>query len=186
MKPADGVPFAGLENFQHIFSKSETFWTSLRNSTVLTVGTVGGSLVVGLILALILDGRFLGIGLVRGFFILPWAVPTVVAAMIWVWILNFQFGSVNSLLATLSIMPQRIAWFREKRTAMASMIVAHIRLHGTYLSLIVAYASFSIPFCMWLLKWYFATIPKELEDAARVDGTGRIGALFRIVIPLSA
>ncbi len=66
------------------------------------------------------------------------------------------------------------------------VVITSLRLHGTYLSLIVVYASFSIPFCMWLLRGYFATIPKELEDAASVDGTGRIGALFRVVMPLSA
>lgn len=65
------------------------------------------------------------------------------------------------------------------------VIINKLRLQNSYFSLILAYASFSIPFCMWLLRGYFATIPRYLEDAARVDGLTRIGSLFRIVLPLS-
>jgi multiple sugar transport system permease protein len=65
------------------------------------------------------------------------------------------------------------------------VVITKFHLQNTYLSLIMAYTSFSIPFCMWLLRGYFVSIPHELEDAAMVDGTSRIGALFRIVIPLS-
>ncbi len=65
------------------------------------------------------------------------------------------------------------------------VIMKNLRLHGTYLSLIIAHTSFSIPFCMWLLRGYFASIPVELEDAGRVDGLTRLGALFRIILPLS-
>ena len=64
-------------------------------------------------------------------------------------------------------------------------IMKDLRLHGSYLSLIIAHTSFSIPFCMWLLRGYFASIPIELEDAGRVDGLTRLGALFRIILPLS-
>jgi multiple sugar transport system permease protein len=54
------------------------------------------------------------------------------------------------------------------------------------LTLIILYCSFSLPFVVWVMKGYFQTIPEDLEDAARIDGCSRFGALFRIILPLSA
>jgi ABC-type glycerol-3-phosphate transport system permease component len=65
------------------------------------------------------------------------------------------------------------------------ILVTRLRIQNTYIALIMAYTTFSIPFCIWLLKGYFSTIPLELEDAARVDGLSRLGTLIRIIMPLS-
>jgi multiple sugar transport system permease protein len=64
--------------------------------------------------------------------------------------------------------------------------IVNVDLHDTFLGLIITYTSFSVPFGSWLLRAYFAGLPAELEDAALVDGCSRIGALFRIVLPLAA
>jgi ABC-type glycerol-3-phosphate transport system permease component len=66
------------------------------------------------------------------------------------------------------------------------VMVATLHWQNTYQSLIVTYTSFSVPFCTWLLRAYFRSLPAELEDAALVDGCSRLGALFRIVFPLAA
>jgi multiple sugar transport system permease protein len=60
-----------------------------------------------------------------------------------------------------------------------------ISLYGTYLGLIITYLTFSLPFSIWMLVGYFNSIPRELEEAAMVDGATPIGALFRILIPIS-
>lgn len=60
------------------------------------------------------------------------------------------------------------------------------RLIDSYLSLIIAYTTFSLPFCIWMLKGFFDSLPKELEDAAVIDGCTRLGVLTAIIIPLSA
>jgi multiple sugar transport system permease protein len=60
-----------------------------------------------------------------------------------------------------------------------------IALYGTYPGLIITYLTFSLPFSIWMLVGYFNSIPRELEDAALVDGATPIGALFRILIPIS-
>src|SRR4051812_23227855 len=60
-----------------------------------------------------------------------------------------------------------------------------IRLYGTYLGLIITYLTFSLPFSIWMLVGYFDSIPRELEQAALVDGATPLGALFRILIPVS-
>jgi ABC-type glycerol-3-phosphate transport system permease component len=60
-----------------------------------------------------------------------------------------------------------------------------LHLINTYWALIIAYNAFAIPFCTWLLRGFFMEIPKELEEAAMIDGASQLGAFFRIVIPLS-
>jgi multiple sugar transport system permease protein len=66
------------------------------------------------------------------------------------------------------------------------VMIVSVEMHDTFLGLIVTYTSFSVPFGSWLLRAYFAGLPAELEDAALVDGCSRLGALFRIVLPLAA
>ncbi len=60
-----------------------------------------------------------------------------------------------------------------------------LHLLDTYWALIIAYNAFAIPFCTWLLRGFFMEIPKELEEAAEIDGAGQLGTFFRIVLPLS-
>ncbi len=66
-----------------------------------------------------------------------------------------------------------------------SRVVAELNLHDRLWSLILVYPSFTVPFSIWLLMGFFKTIPPELEDAALVDGASRLGALARVVFPLS-
>ena len=66
-----------------------------------------------------------------------------------------------------------------------SRIVAGLGLQDTIWSLVLVYPSFTIPFSIWLLMGFFKSIPKELEDAAMVDGLTRFGAFFRLVVPIS-
>lgn len=61
-----------------------------------------------------------------------------------------------------------------------------LNLINTYQGLIMAYVTFSLPFCTWMLKGYFDTIPPVLEESAMIDGCGRVGAFYRIILPLSA
>ena len=66
------------------------------------------------------------------------------------------------------------------------LTMQRLKLIYTYQGLILAYLTFSLPYVIWLLRAYFLSIPAEIEDAARVDGCTRIGALMRVVVPLSA
>lgn len=65
------------------------------------------------------------------------------------------------------------------------LVMVKLHLLNTRLGLIVVYCSFATPFVLWIMGNYFQTIPRELEDAARVDGCTRIGALFRVILPLA-
>jgi multiple sugar transport system permease protein len=65
------------------------------------------------------------------------------------------------------------------------LIMVKLHLLDTRLGLVIVYCSFATPFVLWIMGNYFQTIPRELEDAARVDGCTRIGALFRVILPLA-
>lgn len=66
------------------------------------------------------------------------------------------------------------------------IIMSRLGLLNTHLSMIIAYTTFAMPFCSWMIKGYFDTIPVSLEDAARIDGCGRLRILFEIIMPLAA
>jgi len=66
------------------------------------------------------------------------------------------------------------------------IMMAKLGLINTYLALIVIYSSTALPFCIWQMKGYYDTIPVSLEEAARIDGLGRFGSFYRIVLPLAA
>jgi multiple sugar transport system permease protein len=65
------------------------------------------------------------------------------------------------------------------------LIISGLGLLNTLWALVISYQTFNVPFCTWILLGYFRTIPEELEDAARIDGCGRLGVLGRIVLPLA-
>jgi len=66
------------------------------------------------------------------------------------------------------------------------LMMRDLRLLNTRLSLIVVYTAFNLPFVVWMMRGFFAELPRDLEEAALIDGDSRIGALFRIVLPLVA
>ena len=65
------------------------------------------------------------------------------------------------------------------------LIMVRLHLLNTRIGLIIVYCTFATPFVLWIMGNYFQTIPRELEDAARIDGCTRIGALFRVILPLA-
>ena len=66
-----------------------------------------------------------------------------------------------------------------------SRVVATLGLQDSFWSLVLVYPSFTVPFSVWLLMGFFKSIPRELEEAARVDGTSRLGAFWRVIVPIS-
>jgi multiple sugar transport system permease protein len=66
-----------------------------------------------------------------------------------------------------------------------SRVVATLGLQDSWWSLVLVYPTFTVPFCTWLMMGFFKTVPMEMEEAARVDGCGQLGALLRVVLPVS-
>jgi arabinogalactan oligomer/maltooligosaccharide transport system permease protein len=65
------------------------------------------------------------------------------------------------------------------------MMLVRLQMINTYLGLVIAYSVSAVPFSIWILKGYFDTIPIDLEEAARIDGTSHLGAFYRVILPLS-
>jgi arabinogalactan oligomer/maltooligosaccharide transport system permease protein len=66
------------------------------------------------------------------------------------------------------------------------IMMAKLNLLNSFIGLIVIYTSTALPFCVWQMKGYYDTIPASLEEAARIDGLGRFGAFYRVILPLAA
>jgi multiple sugar transport system permease protein len=66
-----------------------------------------------------------------------------------------------------------------------SQVIVQLGLQDSRFALVVVYPTFTIPFCTWLMSGFFKQVPREIEEAARVDGCSRLGAAFRVVLPVS-
>ena len=174
LKPELGTRFVGLDNFIWLIDYSR-FWTALKNSVILTALTVPAELVVGMIVALMLTEPFRGIGLVRGLFILPWAIPSIVTAFIWRGMFSPRYGLVNqSISAAWSLVsgqPQQFQfdWFGDANFA--------------FIGLMVVYIWKGFPFVFLVLLAGLQALPTELSDAAKIDGANAWQEFWYVTLP---
>ena len=160
----------GVRNYQKAFADA-----ILQGATVgtirwvVTVSTV--QMAIALPVALFLNVNFRARGLVRAAIVVPWVVSPAVVAILWRFMVDGNFGVINDILVKLGIIAAYVPWLSE--------------LFNTYLGLILAESTHALPFAIWMLTNYFASLPRELEEAAQVDGCTRVGALVRVVVPLA-
>ncbi len=127
-------------------------------------------LVIGVAIALLLNQNFKGRGLLRAIILIPWALPITIDAIMWKWILNPNYGALNSLLWQLGLIDSYRAWLSDPFGALNMVIVADI-WKVTPLVVLLTLASLQ-------------TIPNALYEAAFVDGAGRWYSFWRITLPL--
>jgi multiple sugar transport system permease protein len=169
MKPNLGHPFVGFENYLYIL-RDEKFWQSAQITFMFVVGAVVLEITLGLALALLLNRDFRGRNLVRMLALLPWAIPGVVNGIMWKWILNPSYGSLNGLLYSAGIIKEYVVWLGDPKLSLLVVILADVWKET--------------PFIMLLFLAALQTIPKDLYEAAMVDGSNAFHSLFRITIPL--
>jgi multiple sugar transport system permease protein len=157
-----------FDNYEAMF-RSRAFWKSLRITLYYVFFGVLGSFAVGLFTAVLLNQPFRGRGLARVLMVLPWPVPGVVAATMFTWIFNSSFGVLNYLLLKSGIVAQPVQWFTKPVPALVAVLVATIWK---------GYPFFTISILAGM-----QSIPKELYEAARVDGAGPIQQFRFITIP---
>lgn len=163
--------FAGLSQFARLWQDGR-WWSSLRNTVVLTGASVALEMALGVAFALLLHQRFRGRGTVRALAMLPWALPTAVMALAWGWIFNDAFGVLNDLLARMGLVHDPIAWLGGPATAMLALIVADVWK--------------TTPFVMLIVLAGLQGIPEQVLEAARVDGLSPWQRLTRVVLPMLA
>jgi multiple sugar transport system permease protein len=160
-RPADGTPFIGLGNYLWLIDQ-ELFWLSLGNTVVLTVLVIALELGIGMLIAMLLVEAFPGLSIVRGIFILPWAIPSIVVAWLMRMYLQPRFGLANQLIAwvgnTLGVHEGYflLDWLGNQATALVTV------------ALIITWKG--LPFVILVLLAGLQAIPREIGEAARIDG----------------
>jgi trehalose/maltose transport system permease protein len=161
--------WVGLENYRTLWHDSifhHAIWVTIK----FTLITVSFEFVLGLIIALVVNSHFRGRGLMRAVMLVPWAIPTVVAAKIWQWMLDDVFGVINDLLLKLHIISHPHAWISDPATSLASVSAVDIWK--------------TTPFVALLLLAGLQVIPSDLYEAASVDGASSLQQFWRITLPL--
>ena len=123
--PDLGQPFVGLDNYAAL-AREPRVWSALHTTFTFTLVTVSLELVLGTGLALLLHRAFFGRGLVRAAALVPWAFTTVVAALLWKFMYDADYGIVNALLLRAHVVAEPVAWLATPRSALLSLIVADV------------------------------------------------------------
>lgn len=169
--------FIGFANYLEVYEgeyygvlADPLWWQSVYNTLYFTVVSVGLETFLGVLIALALNVKFAGRGLVRAAVLIPWAIPTVVSAKLWGWMLHDQFGMVNDLLMTLKIISEPIAWTADPDTMMASIIMVDVWKTTPFMALLVLAA--------------LQMLPSDCYEAARIDGIHPVKVFFKVTLPL--
>ncbi len=158
--------FIGLDNIRELF-RDKLFLQALKVTTNYTVISVPLGLVMSFMLALLMNTKVRGISFFRTIYYLPSIVPAVANAVLWVWILNTEFGLLNVLLRSVGL--PKIRWLQEPEWAMPALIL--MSLWGLGGSMVVYLAGLQ-------------GIPEVYYEAAEIDGAGRWDKLWHVTIPL--
>ena len=151
--------------------RDRDFFNAIENTLFFTVITVAAELVLGMIIALTVNSKFVGRGIMRAAMLVPWAVPTVISARLWeVMLIDNQAGVINDVLFRLGLGDGAIAWLAGSSTQIWSLIFVDVWK--------------TTPFMALLLLAGLQTIPKDIYEAADVDGAGRVRQFFNITLPL--
>ncbi|MCW0000310.1 sugar ABC transporter permease [Pararhizobium sp. YC-54] len=146
------------------------WWGAVWNTLKFTLISVTIETAFGLIVALVLNAEFPGRGLVRAAILIPWAIPTIVSAKMWAWMLNDQFGILNDMLLGLGLISQKIAWTASPDTAMIAVLVVDVWK--------------TTPFMALLILAGLQMVPGDIYEAARIDGIHPLRVFWRLTLPL--
>ncbi len=165
------LQFVGATNFLRALDSS-IFRSALTNTAIFTLVSEILVIILGNILALTLQEKFVGRPVVRFLILLPWAAPIALGAIGWKWMFDSLYSVVNWMLRAVHIIGPRDfpQWLGVPKLAMAAIITVHVwRM---------------LPFSAVVLLAGLTSIPQEILDAAAVDGAGFLQRLFRIVLPM--
>ena len=159
--------FVGFAHYKWVL-KNPSFWNALINTLILTLATLVIQLVVGMILALLLNENFRGRALIRSMVMLPWAVPTIVAAYIWIYMYLPRYGLINHFINLFGLRAQ-YNWLGSPSLAIISLIIVH--------------AWKGLPIVFLVLLANLQTIPKALYEASKIDGANGWQIFLFITFP---
>ena len=168
-----GETFVGLDNFTRIFQSAEPvvgsygtmdrFWNAFLNTTFITIVCVLLETVLGVAMALIMAKAFRGRGFVRAAILVPWAIPTIVSALMWKLIFD-EAGVMNRILGS------QILWLADSGASFWAIVIADVWKTAPFIGLLTLAG--------------LQTIPAEVYEAAKVDGATAWQAFVRITLPM--
>jgi multiple sugar transport system permease protein len=163
--PVFGIAhFVGLDHY-HFLATDPRFWNAARVTFAFTAASVALELILGVAVAVALSGQRVGLRLGLSLLLLPWALPSVVAAKVFEWLYHPTAGLVNFLLGA-----RALNWLGDPTLALAGLVLADVWR--------------TMPFVALLCYARLGTIPGVLWEAARVDGAGRLATLVHVTLPL--
>ena len=174
--PGEGQ-FIGFANYWEIYEGEHygvltdpVWWRAVWNTLKFAFISVSLETLFGLLIALLLNLQFPFRGLVRAAILVPWAIPTIVSAKMWAWMLNDQFGIINDAFLRLGLLDAPVAWTSSPETAFIAIVAADVWK--------------TTPFMVLLILAGLQLLPKDCYEQARVDGIPRLTVFFRITLPL--
>ncbi len=157
----------GLDNYVRMFTRDPLFWTSLKVTSSYVVMALPLQLVGGLALSLLLNIKVRGMNVYRTIFYIPAVISGVAVALMWMWLMQPDYGVINSLLALVGI--QGPKWFWDPKWALPSVAIMSVWKVGGGAVIYLA---------------GLQNIPPHLYEAAEIDGAGRWPRFWHITVPL--
>ena len=161
--------FAGSDNFVRI-ATDPIFTGALVRTLEWTAAVVGGTLLISLPVALTLRLDFYGRGLARTIVMLPWSISLAMAAIVWLWSFNADYGMINATLRQLGVLSSSVQWMARPETAFPAEIGIGILV--------------SIPFTTTILLGGLSSIPGDIYEAAHIDGARAWQSFFHLTLPM--
>ena len=162
-------PFAGVSNYVAVVAQPE-FWLVTKNTLIFVFASMAGQFAFGFALALFFAQNFPGASTIRGLFLVSWVMPGLVVGGIWSFILAGDFGVLNAILRGIGITQAPIFWKSDPAFSLWAVVIANIWL--------------GLAFNMLLLSVGLAAIPKDLYEAAELDGANAFQRFWTITLPM--
>jgi len=165
-------PFVGLENYLNLFNSTSIqyadFWRSIRNTAFFVLWSVPPLVIVALLLAVLLNGKYRGRNFFRGIYFAPWSLSAVVASLLWWWIFQDQGGLMNTYLTRIGLSP--VSWLGA--------------LPWAWVAITTATVWWTVGFNTIIFLAALQDIPESLYEAASIDGANMVQQFLRITIPM--
>ncbi len=165
---ANGNYFVGFDNYSKVLT-DKYFLNSVKVTVIYIVITVTARFIIGFLVALLLNHAFKGRGLARSLLIIPWAVPEVVACLVWILMYDKDYGIINFLLNNANILTHNIAYLQDVKIALPAAIAVNIWK--------------GFPFVAIMLLAGMQSISKDLYEAADMDGANSLHKIKHVIIP---
>ncbi|TMJ34709.1 MAG: sugar ABC transporter permease [Alphaproteobacteria bacterium] len=161
--------FVGITNYSYLF-EDPLWWRAVGNTLLFTFISVSLETALGMVIALTLDTHLPGRGLLRAAVLIPWAIPTVVSAKMWAWMLHDLYGVVNFLLLSVGLIDRPWAWLADPSLSMAAIIMVDVWKATPFMALLILAA--------------LQALLLEIYEAARVDGIHPVKVFLHVTLPL--